>query len=168
MNFKKTTLCLLLAMIVGGASTKVQAQSKIERKLYEEAERERELAEAEKRDRIAHEIRVNGPVRAEQIERLILVLERLAAAKEKLASIEEKRVLNSPIYKINEPTVTWKIVSCYGAGTKVLDEKGKEVIFDLNSHWARKNAEKIAKEKGKNVVFKFYSEEECGLVEETK
>lgn len=159
-------------MIVGGVSTKVQAQSKLERKMYEEAERERELAEAEKRDRIAHEIRVNGPVRAEQIERLILVLERLAAAKEKLASIEKSKPLKN-IFSDNmdgpvEPLVTWKIVSCYGAGTKVLDERDKEVLFDLSSYWARKKAEKIAKERGKNVEFKLYSEEEDGLVEETK
>jgi hypothetical protein len=170
MNFKKTAI-YLLCIIIGGISTDVQAID-VMQKIYEQEKREREHREAENRDRIAHEIRVNGPVRAEQIERLILVLERIAAAKEKTASIEEKKPLKGISSDKTDglvgPVVIWKIINCYGAGTRVLDEKDKEVIFDLNSHWARKNAEKIAKASGKNVAFKFYSEEEDGLVEDTK
>jgi len=64
------------------------------------------------------------------------------------------------------PIVVWKVINCQERTAVVKDEKDKIVVKDLTVYNARVEATKLARLANKNVSFKFFIEDENGLLME--
>lgn len=113
------------------------------------------------------EERANGPVRAEQIDKLIEQVARLADVLERLehrmpVPVMDAGVIEPKPRKAEGTPVVWKAISEGGVYT-IRDEKGELVAQSMNSYHTNLEAIRVAKVRGQAVEIQYFWAGDKGL-----